>query len=161
MASRAKKPGTSERSTRQRCQVLVENLGCLIEREHMGYGSYTWWVYGPEEVYGFANTEPERTDPCEGDHACAGWIEVEYKLLDYALDLAFHAASIDSTVTSRILEEADQGMLASVIQSGGDKNHWLVLADWFLDQQKDDLAATIQMCASRLYLASSAMARKS
>lgn len=104
----------TEKQAYRKARKFAERLGCEIEIERHGRPgdqTITYWVSGPEEIYGWRENilgyklEPLRTDPREGNHAAAGWVEALDMLEDYRQDLLLHDVGIDDDLTWTLEED--------------------------------------------------------
>ena len=130
---------------------LAQALDCTIEIDRVLHGS-TYWVYGPPDVYGsFNNDVNVREDPLDGDHAAAGWTEVLDKLKTYQADLFFASIRIEASNGQAILEKANPSLLQTWMADPLDLDAAGVLADWFADQQHEDLEALVREAIRRIW----------
>ena len=160
--SKPRKPPT-EATYRRWCRKLAAIIGATIDPERNHYvGASTYWVHGADELY----TEPEhseaidqlnpcpicgrvegwcdppRRDPCEGDHAAAGWGEAWDKLLAFAQDFRFHRAGLSSKDAARVLY-ATAGR--AMMEDG--KDDGAALLDAFLgDPRRPDASFPADIC---------------
>lgn len=139
-----KEPSQTENAYRHRARKLAAQIGCTVEIERMGHYNNIW-VFGPREVYGrdIVDRDIHREDPREGSHICFGWAAVHSALHDYRRDLHFHWLGIDAATTDRIVTESPYELREHWLDTG-DVLTGLVLADWFEEHGKDDLATSIR-----------------
>src|SRR5262245_43372638 len=101
-------PAPSQGALRKRARRLAASLGCTIEPERVYYGAgsggfhVNYWVFGPADVYEYADADGDRADPHDGDHCATDWQEVLDRLEAYGLDLAYHRLGLDDDATGRI-----------------------------------------------------------
>jgi hypothetical protein len=131
---------------RRRCRKWADELGCTIRIDRVGFGRemlLTYRVYGPD-IYA-EDAEGWRDDPRDGNHAAAGWDEVEGILEDYALDLAFHRLGIDTNRTQAI-QSACKGEAWKLMEEwvSGSTECGLFLADWLDEAGRGELAYTVR-----------------
>lgn len=133
----------SMRKTYLASRKLAVKIGCTIQIEHER-GEYTYWVYGPEHVYGVSGDEHgPRADPCEGDHSCACWYEVMESLRIYQRDLVCFGAGLSAEQTEELIFAGDPGLFAAWLGAPDEPTGAMVLADWLEEQNKYLGAATI------------------
>lgn len=95
-----------EKRAYRRAIKLARRIGCAIEIERgcrRNDYSMTYWVWGPNEVYGAG----VRVDPREGEHCAGSWSEVLDHLEDYQFDLALNDMGLSSWCYEQIINLGD------------------------------------------------------